>query len=213
MMTTDTRKTAMIAASGAALLMLAGCKPAADPAKDAVAESAVDGIADAGTDGDIPAAPDAQPTASIFGPEAGVPEPEAETAPEPLKVTIGFPDSGAVLDADAVAELEKALGSEQLRGTNRIALRAHSDAGGADAANLDASEQRGLAVAAWLIKRGISEHRIEVIAFGEQNPVQPNALPDGSPNEIGRAANRRVEMVIGAAKVEAKLPEKEPEAK
>ena len=42
----------------------------------------------------------------------------------------------------------------------------------------------------------VEEERIEIVAFGEQNPVEPNALPDGSPNEEGRAANRRVEVTI-----------------
>ena len=32
--------------------------------------------------------------------------------------------------------------------------------------------------------------------MGEQNPIAPNALPDGSPNEAGRASNRRVEIDI-----------------
>jgi len=79
-----------------------------------------------------------------------------------------------------------------------LTLGAHSDTGGNDKANIDASESRGLAVAAWLIERGIAEERISVIAFGEQNPIEPNALPDGSTNEAGRAANRRVEMVVDA---------------
>ena len=213
-MNTKMNRKAILTAGAAATLLIAGCSPAADPAQDATAESAIDGSIDGaieeGAEGDMP---DAQPTASIFGPEAGVPEPEQENATEPLKVIIGFPDGGAALDADAVAELEKALGSEQLRGAaNGITLRAHSDASGTNTANLDASEQRGLAVAAWLIERGISEDRIEVIAFGAQNPAQPNAMPDGSPNELGRAANRRVEMVVVPRKAEAKPTGKEPEA-
>ena len=35
-----------------------------------------------------------------------------------------------------------------------------------------------------------------MIAVGEQNPIAPNALPDGEPNEPGRARNRRVELEI-----------------
>ena len=160
------------------------------------------------------AAPDTEPTASIFGPEAALPEPadaegaEAELEADlPLKLTIGFPDGGAALDADAVAALEAALPKFTSEENATITLAAHSDAGGNDASNLTASEKRGLAVAAWLIERGIDEDRIEVIAFGEQNPVQPNALPDGSPNELGRAANRRVEITL--AKPESK-PDLEP---
>jgi OOP family OmpA-OmpF porin len=146
-------------------------------------------------------APEAQPTASIFGPEAELPEPEGdgEIAPSlPLKLTIGFPDGGADLDADAIAALDAALPPIKAQKTAKITLGAHSDAGGDDAGNLASSEKRGLAVAKWLIDNGVDEAQIEVIAFGEQNPLQPNALPDGSPNELGRAANRRVELVVAA---------------
>ncbi|MEO9490687.1 MAG: OmpA family protein [Marinomonas sp.] len=215
MRTLDTRKTVVIAASAAALLALAGCKPAPDPAGKAAADGAIEGDAESTAEGDVTDAPNAQPTASIFGPEAGLPEPEddAEAALEPLKATIGFPDGGAELDADAVAALEKALGSDQLRGAGLITLRAHSDASGDMAANTNASQERGLAVAAWLIERGISEEAIAVIAFGAQNPAQPNAKRDGSPNELGRAANRRVELEAGTGKTMPKLPEKDAEAK
>lgn len=48
----------------------------------------------------------------------------------------------------------------------------------------------------FLVENGVEEERIEIVAFGEQNPVEPNALSDGSPNEEGRAANRRVEVTI-----------------
>ena len=51
-------------------------------------------------------------------------------------------------------------------------------------------------MAEWLVEKGVSSERIEIIAFGEQNPIEPNALPDGTPNEKGRAANRRAEVHV-----------------
>lgn len=122
---------------------------------------------------------------------------------EPLNAIIGFPDGGDELDADAIAALEEVLASKQLASGAPVVLRGHSDAGGDGDPNMRASEARGLAVAAWLIENGVDEDRIEVIVFGEQNPAEPNALPDGSPNEAGRAANRRVEVLI----VPAPLPD------
>ena len=59
-----------------------------------------------------------------------------------------------------------------------------------------ASMARAEAVRDWLVENGADAERITTIAFGEQNPIEPNALPDGSPNEEGRAANRRVELTI-----------------
>lgn len=124
--------------------------------------------------------------------EAPVVEVELET----LNATIGFPEGGEDLSAEAVSALEAALASPQMAGGGPITLRAHSDAGGSDAANLRASQARGEAVRDWLVEQGVSETRITLIAFGEQNPIEPNALPDGSPNEAGRAANRRVDLTI-----------------
>jgi OOP family OmpA-OmpF porin len=115
---------------------------------------------------------------------------------EPLNMTIGFPEGGSELDEAALAGLREVLASDQIALGGPIVLRAHSDAGGSDAVNSRTSEARGLAVAEWLVEAGIDSTRIDVIVFGEQNPVEPNALPDGSPNEEGRALNRRVEILI-----------------
>lgn len=140
------------------------------------------------------------------------PDVEAETvidAALPVEsyiATIGFPDGGSELDANAFAALEQIKASAQFSQTGAIVLRTHSDSAGSDAANERASEARGLAVAEWLIAAGAEPRRIDVIVFGEQNPVEPNALPDGSPNEKGRAANRRVEVEILAAAGEEPAP-------
>lgn len=64
------------------------------------------------------------------------------------------------------------------------------------AANLRASQRRAEVVRDWLVENGVAEDRIDVIAFGEQNPVSPNANPDGTPDEAGRAKNRRVDLTI-----------------
>lgn len=139
--------------------------------------------------------PDAQATASIFSPEAGI-ESE-EVLLEPLRAVVGFPQGDSYLDAAALKELATVLQSEQVTQGGRILLRGHSDAGGTDAANLRASKARADAVRDWLIEKGVASSRIEVIAFGEQNPIEPNAKPDGTPNEAGRALNRRVSVTVG----------------
>ena len=161
-----------------------------------------------GEETDIPDTPDVVEETPEAEPEQSEPvsilrpDVEAETADEEDQIlesftaTIGFPEGGSELDADALAKLENVQASEQFALTGAIILRAHSDSAGSDAANERASEARGLAVAEWLIAAGADPRRIDVIVFGEQNPVEPNALPDGSPNEGGRAANRRVEVEI-----------------
>lgn len=137
---------------------------------------------------------------SIFRPEFQV-EPVAgaqPAAPAPLDATVRFED-GVELGEQARADLATIAQSPQAAMDWPIVLRGHSDSGGNDAANLKASILRAEAVRDFLIESGIDPKRISVIGFGEQNPVAPNALPDGSPDERGRAANRRVDIHIGAA--------------
>ncbi|MCP5384157.1 MAG: OmpA family protein [Altererythrobacter sp.] len=171
-------KTACLAALA---LAIASCgKPATAPAEDrepAAAET-----------------PTGAPTNSIFDPEAGVEPSEAEL--EPLVQVISFAKSGSELGKPMQDKLAAMLASDQGKAGGRIVIRGHSDAGGSDQVNLRVSLERAEAVRDYLVGQGADEKRIRVIAFGSQNPVEPNALPDGSPNEAGRAANRRVEVTI-----------------
>jgi OOP family OmpA-OmpF porin len=143
--------------------------------------------------------PEAEQTEPVSILRPGVEAETAESEDTPLEdysVTIGFPLGGSDLDAEALAVLEQVQATEQFALTGAIIIRAHSDSAGSDEANERASEARGLAVAEWLIAAGAEPRRIDVIVFGEQNPAEPNALPDGSPNDTGRASNRRVELEI-----------------
>ncbi|MEM8725684.1 MAG: OmpA family protein [Pseudomonadota bacterium] len=175
-------------------LVLAGSLAACNDAREG-AEPIDDGTGEAGENGADGNGSEEQPI-SILRPDVEQPQAQEEVKPEPLNVTIGFPDGGAELSADALAALEQALASEQIKLGLPIVVGGHSDAGGSDAANERASRARAEAVRDWLVGNGVADSRITVIAFGEQNPVEPNALPNGEPNEEGRAANRRVELRI-----------------
>lgn len=52
--------------------------------------------------------------------------------------------------------------------------------------------QRALAVAKALVQRGVDCHRLIPVAFGSDKPTEPNDTPEG------RAANRRIEVVVAA---------------
>jgi len=125
---------------------------------------------------------------------------DSEPLPPPplaaLDGRIGFPEGGADLSDSATADLDTLLQSPQMKAGGPVILRAHSDAGGPGEANQRASQARGEAVRDYLVENGVDEDRITIIAFGEQNPIAPNAKPDGTPNEPGRAANRRVEVHV-----------------
>ncbi len=132
---------------------------------------------------------------SIFRPEFQVEPIEGLQPAGSLQTRIVFPD-GAELTQEARAELATVLASPQMAEGGDIILGGHSDSGGSDEANMRASRARADAVREWLVENGIAEDRITVIAFGEQNPAAPNALPDGTPNEEGRTTNRRVEIEV-----------------
>lgn len=148
-------------------------------------------------------APEPTPTSSeeprsIFDQEGegGAKGPVQSAELPPLETTISFADGTNELTEAARAELATVLELQQLAQGGRVILSGHSDSAGSDTVNLRASEQRANAVRDFLIENGLAEDRIKVIVFGEQNPIEPNALPNGEPNEPGRAANRRVEILV-----------------
>ena len=140
--------------------------------------------------------PEEQPRKSIFREDIDQPDLTPEVR-EPLNVTVPFGSADAEMSDAALKPLREALQSTQFTEGGAITLRGHTDSAGRDAANLRASQARAEQVRDWLIEQGVAEDRMTLIAMGEQNPVEPNALPDGSPNEAGRAANRRVDVTIG----------------
>ncbi len=137
----------------------------------------------------------ASPVASIIRDDAAAETEDVELPVQPVEITLPFPD-GSTLTAAVERRLMGLLNHRAIDEDWPVVLAGHTDSGGNDQANMRASRARAEAVAAWLVERGVDDDRIEVIAFGEQNPIAPNALPDGSPNEKGRRTNRRVEIRI-----------------
>lgn len=72
----------------------------------------------------------------------------------------------------------------------RIRVEGHTDSQGKDAYNLNLSQRRAQAVSNLLVQKGLDASRINVVAFGETQPVATNATPEG------RQKNRRVEIKI-----------------
>ena len=72
----------------------------------------------------------------------------------------------------------------------RVRIEGHTDSSGADAVNLELSEGRAASVIQYLIGKGVAASRLESKGFGESQPIESNATPEG------REANRRVVFVI-----------------
>ena len=64
----------------------------------------------------------------------------------------------------------------------------HSDGLGSDAVNQRLSQERAVAVADYLVARGVQRGRIAARGFGKSQPLASNA------DAAGRAANRRVDI-------------------
>ena len=72
----------------------------------------------------------------------------------------------------------------------RVQVIGHTDNTGAASYNQDLSERRALAVRSVLLNGGVSSGRVQAIGRGENQPVASNQTASG------RAANRRVEIII-----------------
>ncbi|NEW81955.1 MAG: OmpA family protein [Mariniphaga sp.] len=72
----------------------------------------------------------------------------------------------------------------------KVKIVGHTDADGADAANLDLSKRRAASVKAELAKSfGVNSDRLVTDGMGESQPVAPNDTP------VNKALNRRVEFI------------------
>lgn len=89
-------------------------------------------------------------------------------------------------------ELGKALNDKDLA-DKKLIIAGHTDSQGNGEYNMKLSVQRAHAVRFYLNKHfAIHKRRLEVIGFGESNPLVSNA------NHVNRQMNRRVEIIHGA---------------
>lgn len=93
---------------------------------------------------------------------------------------------------EAAAYIANLLGPGQ-----RVYITGHTDSKGDGASNVALSKRRADAVAQWLITRQLVDAaRVVPDGKGESKPLAPNKRPDGSDDPVGRAKNRRVDVLI-----------------
>jgi len=71
-----------------------------------------------------------------------------------------------------------------------VTVAGHADATGSDEYNMGLSQRRALSVSNYMAAQGVTPGRLRAIGFGESRPIADNDT------EVGRSANRRVEIVI-----------------
>lgn len=124
--------------------------------------------------------------------------PSAEVIREGEGIIVKF-DSGILFDFDSsnlkepAKENIKTLAASlnQYPGTD-IKVIGHTDNKGTEAYNMSLSERRAAAVKAYAVAQGVPSSRLITLGKGFSEPIADNST------DAGRAANRRVEIVIVA---------------
>lgn len=108
--------------------------------------------------------------------------------------TLLFDFGRSELRDDTVELIDQVVAAVEAVG-EPIEVVGHTDAVGDDESNVELSIERAQAVTEALLAAGLSVNA-DVVGRGESEPVAANENPDGSDNPVGRAQNRRVEIII-----------------
>ena len=108
---------------------------------------------------------------------------------------MAFPVGSAVIMPDNYSLLSKVQQAIRTFDAAGITIEGHTDSTGSEEVNRQLSEDRAASVQKYLIANGTSpEERIIAIGYGASRPLMPNNTA------AGRAANRRIDLVISPAK-------------
>lgn len=105
-------------------------------------------------------------------------------------VTVNFGYDSFLLDSSAKNQLNANAAILKDKASVNIQVEGHCDERGGIQYNLALGEKRARAVKSYLVDKGISSSRIEVISFGKERPIDPAS------NEEAWAKNRRANFVI-----------------
>jgi OOP family OmpA-OmpF porin len=100
-----------------------------------------------------------------------------------------FDTDSARLRGESLPTLDEVV---RLLGTEaswKLTIEGHTDSTGTLAHNQTLAEERAASVKTYLVSKGVAAERLSSVGFGQSKPVADNAT------ELGRAQNRRVELV------------------
>lgn len=102
---------------------------------------------------------------------------------------INFPaNSYQILGRKTIENLEKIKNLLDENQEGNLLIEGYASSDGDEDYNVELSIKRAQAVLEYLVKLGVPETRLEVIGFGEENPLEDNQT------SLGRAINRRVQF-------------------
>lgn len=107
-----------------------------------------------------------------------------------FKSDVLFDVNSATLKPGAYSEINRVASVLVQYPQTNIQIAGHTDSTGSETYNQTLSERRGMSVQNALVGQGVAASRMQVIGFGESQPIADNAT------EAGRQLNRRVVVTI-----------------
>ena len=101
-----------------------------------------------------------------------------------------FESGSANIDRISGKTLDKIMYVAQECNRINFTVHGHTDSAGDRGNNIALSRARAAAVKTYLVSRGLTENRIDIVGSGPDLPVADNTTRDG------RAKNRRIEFKI-----------------
>lgn len=101
-----------------------------------------------------------------------------------------FETGKAIIRSSSFESLNRLADLLVKKPTYKLRISGHTDNVGNDASNMTLSKNRSLAVKKYLADKGVNVDRLMAEWFGETQPIDSNATPEG------RQRNRRVEMKV-----------------
>jgi OOP family OmpA-OmpF porin len=139
-----------------------------------------------------PAKPKPKPAPAKVAP-APAPKPVA-VPPKPKRIIVlqgtHFAFDSAELTPEARGTLNESAAVLEREPNVKVMIEGYTDSIGPEGYNQGLSERRAKAVEEYLISKGISADRLEVMGYGQSKPIAPNDTKEG------RAMNRRVELKV-----------------
>ena len=111
-----------------------------------------------------------------------------------LPTDVLFDFDKSELRPEATPMLREVLADLEGKSVFALQVFGHTDAKGEEQYNMRLSLRRAKSVCDYLKREG--KQYTLCLGRGEQEPVEPNAKPDGSDNPYGRQLNRRVEIKV-----------------
>ncbi len=127
------------------------------------------------------AGPQAPPPAAVSQAPPPTPAPVSQVAAKPAdeSLTIDFDTAGTALSSEANSQLDGAARLYRDAKPEVMIIAGHSDKSGEEFPNLILSAHRAELVKQALVDRGIPAERLQIVAYGEAEPVA-NTSPSRS---------------------------------